>query len=72
MTTNNITWQEALVIVEKLSWSDKLRLISELLAGMQTIVAETEPIDLLTLAGVGEEVWAKVDTDAYLDNAGKV
>lgn len=39
---------------------------------MQTIVAETEPIDLLTLAGVGEEVWAKVDTDAYLDNAGKV
>jgi hypothetical protein len=30
-------------------------------------MVEGEPIDLLTLAGVGKEVWEKVDTDAYLN-----
>jgi hypothetical protein len=41
--------------------------MSELLLRMQTVVAETEPVDLLTLAGVGAEVWTKVDTNAYLN-----
>ena len=67
MTTNTITWQKALAIIEKLSWPDQLRLMSELLLRMQSVVAETEPIDLLSLAGVGAEVWAKVDTSAYLE-----
>ena len=34
---------------------------------MQTVAAQVEPIDLLTLAGVGSEVWGKIDTGAYLD-----
>jgi hypothetical protein len=30
-------------------------------------MAETEPVDLLTLTGVGQEVWTKVDVDTYLN-----
>ena len=67
MTTETINWREALDVVEKLSWSDQLRLISELLLRMRPVVARSEPVDLLTLAGVGAEVWAKVDTDCYID-----
>ncbi|MBI1880141.1 MAG: hypothetical protein HYR94_18290 [Chloroflexi bacterium] len=67
MTTEIVTWQEALVTVEKLSWPDQLRLISELLLRMQILVARTEPIDLLTLVGVGADVWSKIDINTYLD-----
>ena len=28
---------------------------------------EARPIDMLTLAGLGAEVWERVDVDAYLD-----
>lgn len=67
MTTETTPWKEALVTAEKLSWSDQLRLISELLSRMETVAAQVEPIDLLTLSGVGSEVWRKIDTKAYLD-----
>ncbi len=67
MTTQSVSWQEALTLVERLSWPDQLRLISELLLRMQTLATETEPVDLLALAGVGAEVWSKVDTDAYIN-----
>ncbi len=67
MTTKLINWQEALGMAEKLSWADQLRLISELLLRMQPIVIEVEPVDLLSLAGVGADVWAKVDTDTYVN-----
>ena len=67
MTTETITWQEALGVVEKLSWADQLRLVAELLLRMQPLVTKSEAVDLLTLAGVGAEVWAKVDTRQYLD-----
>jgi hypothetical protein len=30
-------------------------------------MVENEPVDLLTLDGVGKEVWTKIDTDAYLN-----
>jgi len=67
MTTNSITWQEAMRTVERLSLSDQLRLMSELLTRLQTIAEVSDPIDLLELAGVGAEVWTQVDTDAYLN-----
>jgi hypothetical protein len=67
MTVDMRTWQKALAAVEELSWPDQLRLMSELLLRMQSVVAESEPVDLLTLAGVGAEVWAKVDSNAYLN-----
>ncbi len=67
MTTETITWQEALGVAEKLPWADQLRLITELLLRIQPVVAKSEAVDLLTLAGVGAEVWAKVDTKQYID-----
>jgi hypothetical protein len=67
MTTQYMNWQEVLTLVEKLSWPDQLRLISELLLRMQALVAETEPVDLLTLAGVGTEVWSNIDTSNYIN-----
>ena len=62
-----ITWREAMITVEKLSLADQLRLVSELLQKMRTRVIDDKPVDLLSLAGVGAEVWSKVDTDAYIN-----
>ncbi len=67
MTTQSMNWRDALTLAEELSWPDQLRLISELLLRMQTLVTESEPVDLLTLSGVGAEVWSKVDTDTYIN-----
>jgi hypothetical protein len=61
------TWHEVIAIAEKLPIPDQLRLVSELLQRMRTTIVTNEPVDLLTLAGVGAEVWTKVDTDAYLE-----
>ncbi len=61
------TWHEAIAIAEKLPIPDQLRLVSELLQRMRTSIVANEPVDLLTLAGVGAEVWTKVDPDTYLD-----
>jgi hypothetical protein len=67
MSTNSITWREVLAISENLSISDQLRLITELSLRVRQALIENEPVDLLTLAGVGKEVWDEVDTDAYLN-----
>ena len=67
MGSNSVTWRDVLVTSEKLSISDQLRLISELSLRVQQALAEGEPVDLLTLAGVGKEVWSQIDTDAYLN-----
>ena len=67
MSTNSITWREVLATSENLSISDQLRLITELSLRVRQALIENEPVDLLTLAGVGKEVWDKVDTDAYLN-----
>ena len=67
MSSNTITWRDVLATSEKLSISDQLRLITELSLRVRQTLVEREPMDLLTLAGVGKEVWDKVDTDAYLN-----
>jgi hypothetical protein len=67
MSSNSATWREVLATSEKLSISDQLRLITELSLHVRQILAENEPVDLLTLDGVGKEVWAKIDSDACLN-----
>ncbi len=67
MSTNPVTWRDVLTTSEKLSISDQLRLITELSLRVRQLLVESEPVDLLTLAGVGKEVWDKVDTDDYLN-----
>ena len=64
---STLSWREAMITVEKLSLADQLRLVSELLQKMRTRVVEDKPVDLLSLAGVGAEVWTNVDTDAYIN-----
>jgi hypothetical protein len=68
MSSKPITWLEVLATSEKLSVSDQLRLITELSLRLQQTLVNNEPVDLLTLAGAGKEVWAKIDTDTYLDD----
>ena len=67
MSTNPVTWRDVLTTSEKLSIPDQLRLITELSLRVRQSLVESEPVDLLTLAGVGKEVWDKVDTDDYLN-----
>lgn len=70
MIERAIDWHDALHVVERLSRADQLQLITTLLQRMQdeeaTIQREDESIDLLTLSGVGADLWAAVDVDAYL------
>lgn len=67
MSTDALTWQEALVTVEKLPVADQLRLISQLLLRIQSLSAASERLDLLDLAGVGADVWRDIDSDKYID-----
>ena len=59
---------DALRISEQLSPADQLRLIgllSDRLRGEMTTHAD--PIDMLSLAGVGAELWQEIDVAAYLE-----
>jgi hypothetical protein len=67
MTSNLATWRDVLDSSERLSISDQLRLITELSLRVQRALAENERVDLLTLDGVGKEIWDRIDTDAYLN-----
>jgi hypothetical protein len=67
MTASPTTWREVLASSEKLSVLDQLRLITELSLRLRQELVESEPVDLLTLAGVGKEVWANIDVDTYLN-----
>jgi hypothetical protein len=68
MTDRIATLDEAVVVSEKLSPSDQLRLIgilSDRLRG--ELEQDTEPIDMLSLAGLGAEIWRGLDIATYLE-----
>lgn len=68
MARETATLDQALTITEMLSPADQLRLISILSERLsREIEPEVGSIDMLTLAGLGAEVWERVDVDAYLD-----
>jgi hypothetical protein len=67
MTSNSISWREVLATSQQLSIRDQLRLITELSLRLRRVLVENEPVDLLTLTGVGQEVWAKLDVETYLN-----
>jgi hypothetical protein len=67
MTANPTTWREVLASSEKLSVLDQLRLITELSLRLRQVLDESKPLDLLTLAGIGKEVWTNLDVDTYLN-----
>ena len=53
---------------EQLDYADQLRLISLLSERLRhKLNQENEPLDMLTLAGLGAEIWREIDTDEYLE-----
>ena len=59
---------EAIVVSERLSPSDRLRLISILSERLRSELEQsTEPIDMLSLAGLGAEIWRDLDIPSYLE-----
>ena len=68
MTTELQRWETALKAVESLSPTDQLKLIRELLLRLQGSVAPSEErVDLLSLSGVGAELWEQVDVQHYIN-----
>jgi hypothetical protein len=68
MTEQAATLDEAIMVSERLSPSDRLRLIgilSERLRG--ELEQGVEPVDMLTLAGLGAELWNDLDITTYLE-----
>lgn len=62
------TLKDVLRISEQLSQADQLRLIGLLSERLRSeMAAHVEPIDMLSLAGVGAELWQDIDVAAYLE-----
>jgi hypothetical protein len=68
MATEVVTLDQVLDISEQLKPSDQLRLISALSERLRQELGESaELVDMLSLAGVGADLWAKIDVAAYLE-----
>jgi hypothetical protein len=68
MTERIATLDEAIVVSEKLSLSDQLRLIAILSERLRSESEQgIEPIDMLSLAGLGAEIWKDLDITTYLE-----
>jgi len=64
------TLDEVIDLSQRLSPSDQLRLISQLSEQLSDVVTdwdEIERIDMLSMVGVGADLWQSIDVDAYLD-----
>jgi len=68
MSSKETTLDRVLDLTKQLSPSEQLELISRLSERMRHAVdAEAQaPVDMLSLAGLGAELWQAVDVDAYL------
>ena len=68
MATETVTLDHVLDLSEQLKPSDQLRLISVLSERLrQEIEPATGMIDMLSLAGVGADLWAQIDVTDYLE-----
>lgn len=68
MTERIATLDEAIVVSERLSPSDRLRLIGVLSERLRSELEESiELVDMLSLAGLGAEIWKDLDIPAYLE-----
>ena len=62
------TLDEVLCASERLSPADRLRLISLLSERLRSEVDQgDEPVDMLSLAGLGTELWREIDVATYLE-----
>lgn len=68
MASETTTMDEVLCISQQLSLADQLLLISLLSERVRRELDRgSEPVDMLSLAGLGAELWQEVDVDAYLE-----
>lgn len=68
MTTETVTLDRALVVSEQLSPADQLRLISLLSERLRAEVERnTSAVDLLTMTGLGAELWEQIEVEAYIN-----
>lgn len=68
MATESNTLEKVLDLTEELSILDQLRLIELLVAKVRGKQEKTPtPIDMLSLAGVGADLWQRIDVDTYLE-----
>jgi hypothetical protein len=67
MASKITTLDEVLSASERLSLADQLSLISLLFERVRhELNRGNEPVDMLSLAGLGAELWQEIDVDAYL------
>jgi hypothetical protein len=59
------TYEDALRVAEKLSKTDQRRLAQRLLIETRE-AAPKERVSIMELEGLGKEIWAGIDTDAYI------
>lgn len=67
MMPRTATLDNVLDMSKQLPRADRLRLISLLSEDLRSeIDQEEQPVDMLSLAGLGAEMWQAIDVDAYL------
>jgi hypothetical protein len=68
MASQTITLDAVLYASEQLSLADQLRLISLLSERLRSEIDQDDgPVDMLSLAGLGAELWQAIDVAAYLE-----
>jgi hypothetical protein len=68
MANETVTLDEALDVSKRLSSADQLRLISLLSERLRSKMDQgAEPVDMLSLAGLGADIWREIDVDEYLE-----
>jgi hypothetical protein len=68
MADSPVTLDQALDMSRRLAPHDQLRLISLLSERLRREMERpAKPVDILTLAGLGAELWAQIDADTYLE-----
>jgi hypothetical protein len=68
MVSETTTLDHVLDISKRLSLADQLSLIGLLSERVrQELDRDGEPVDMLSLAGLGTELWQEIDVDAYLE-----
>jgi len=60
------SWQEILNQTLQLPLSEQLLILSELSKSIRYTISREGEIDLLSLAGVGQDLWRSVDTEEYI------
>jgi len=67
MSRGTRTLDDVPSLARQLPQADKLRLISLLWDDLRNeIERDGAPVDMLSLAGLGAEIWREIDVDAYL------